>query len=260
MTNNGCHILFILQPELALMKRIFASLGVIMLILIMGCKKQVEIIGYPTGNDFYPFQVGKMYLYRLDSTVPGNFNTVLITKSYQAMDTVESTFMDNSGRLSYRIFRYLRDTAGRQPWRFAYTLVATPTTNQIEFVEENFRFIKLHNPVKNDFNWLGNSYIDTRSSEYLYFDNWNYTYRDVGDSYTTSGIKYDSTATILQVDDFSPAGPFDPTLPYQQRNYSMEVYAKGIGLVYKDFLHWAWQGSAYEDGAYGVRLSLTGHN
>ena len=241
------------------MKKNIVLFGFLILI-IASCKKESENLLYPKANEYYPLQIGKMFIYRCDSTVPCCFNASLITKSYQAMDTVESTFTDNSGRVSYRIYRYLRDTAETQPWRFAYTIVATPTIDQIEYQEENFRFIKLHNPVKNDFSWNGNSYINTSISENLYLDNWNYSYQKVNESYATKGIKYDSTATVLQIDDFSPEGPFDPNLSYQQRNYSVEVYAKGIGLVYKDFLHWVWQGNAYEDGAYGVRLSLLRHN
>lgn len=225
----------------------------------LSCKKESETLYYPPLDKYYPLAVGKMFIYRVDSTILPAFNASLITKSYQAMDTIESTFNDNSGRLSYRIFRYQRDTAGMDPWTFAYTFVATPANNQVEYVENNFRFIKLHSPIKNDFSWQGNAYINTKSDN-LYLDGWNYTYNNFGQKFTTSGITYDSTVTVAQQDEFSPDGPFDPTLDYQQRNYSVEVYAKGIGLVYKDLLHWTWQKPKYEDGSYGIRLTLISHN
>ena len=77
--------------------------------------------------------------------------------------------------------------------------------------------------------------------------------------FTTLEIAW-KVVTVAQQDEFSPDGPFDPTLDYQQRNYSIEVYAKGIGLVYKDLLHWTWQKPKYEDGSYGIRLTLIAHN
>ena len=64
---------------------------------------------------------------------------------------------------------------------------------------------------------------------------------------------------FIKDDETSPEGPFDPD-SYQQRNYSVEVYAKGIGLVYKEFLHWTWQATPppahYENDSYGIKLSL----
>ncbi len=243
------------------MKKIISRACVLCLFMIalIGCKKESETVSYPPLNDYYPLAVGKMLLYRVDSTIVPAFNASLATVSYQAMDTIESSFNDNSGRLSFRIYRYLRDTAGTQPWTFAYTFVVTSTDKQVEFVDNNFRFIKIVSPIKNDFSWQGNAYINTKTDN-LYLDGWNYTYQNFGQNYTASGYTYDSTVTVMQQDDFSPDGPFDPTYDYQQRNYSVEVYAKGIGLVYKDLLHWIWQKPKYEDESYGIRLTLIGHN
>ena len=254
------------------MKNLLSYLGICLavIIVLVSCKKQSETLVYPTVSQFYPLQVGKMFLYRLDSTVPVNFNKVLQVKSYHALDSVESEFTDNTGRTSYRIYRYLRDTADLQPWTYSNTYVAVMANNQIEYVEDNLRFIKLHNPVANDFSWKGNSYFET-DSLYINFKDWDYTYQGVNDKFSISGITYDSTATVLQKDDFSPNGREDLTLPFQQRDYSVEVYSKSIGLVYKDLIHWNWQrpvidnigtlgAGSYSDGAYGIRLTLIGHN
>lgn len=242
-------------------KNVFIPLFICVIAFVqLSCKKETEVLSLASYNAYYPLQVGKMFVYRCDSTVPCCFNANLIIKSYLVKDTVESTFNDNEGRFSYRIFRYLRDTAELTPWTFAYTFYATPTGNNVEYVEDNFRFIKLQNPVANNISWKGNRYINTSSFDYLYLDNWDYSYQNIDNKFVTRGITYDSTVTISQVDEFDPDGPFDPNLSYQQRNFSTEVYAKGIGLVYKELLHWVWQGNAYEDGAYGVKLSLIKHN
>jgi len=54
---------------------------------------------------------------------------------------------------------------------------------------------------------------------------------------------------------------------YFEINYSKEVYSKSIGLIFKDFLHEAWQppnasspGGYYESNSYGIRLTIIGHN
>jgi hypothetical protein len=249
------------------MKQLFASLLLLSAAIVVfdGCKKQTEDLSTPTLSDYFPLQVGKSYLYRLDSTVPASFGTALIVKSYQAKDSIESTFSDNAGRLSYRIFRSVRDTAGVGSWKFAATYVATPTQQWIEYVDNNLRFIKLHAPIAEGYTWPAHSFIDTKSlsTTVSYLDEWQYQYRNVNQPYSVLNTTYDSTVTVFQQDETTPPGPFDPN-NYQQRNFAKEVYAKGIGLIYKEFLHWTWQTTPppakYEDGSYGVKLQLISHN
>ena len=94
----------------------------------------------------------------------------------------QSTFTDNQGRLSYRIFRLIRDTSGLRPWQFAATYFATPTEQWLEYVDNNLRFIKLHQPVQDGYTWKAHSFIDTKSLNTIvsYLDEWQYEYRDTG--------------------------------------------------------------------------------
>ena len=109
-------------------------------------------------------------------------------------------------------------------------------------------------------------YIDTKSinTTVSYLDEWEYEYEDVNASFIVFNKTYDSTATIYQQNETSPDEPFSPNLPYQQHNFAKEVYAKGVGLIYKEFLHYTWQSnpppSKYEDGSYGIRLRIISHN
>jgi hypothetical protein len=62
----------------------------------------------------------------------------------------------------------------------------------------------------------------------------------------------DSTIKVLEIDDKSTV----------DRTYSVAKYAKGIGLVYRNFLFW-YNGTAngtYADYSYGVILTMTDHN
>lgn len=250
------------------MKKKVASVFVAITFLLLSlysCKKESETLNTASLSDYFPLVTGKTYLYRLDSTVPASFGTALIVKSYLAKDSIESIFTDNEGRLSYRIFRFIRDTAGLQPWQFGSTFVATPTDKWIEYVDNNLRFLKLHAPVTENYSWLAHSFIDTRSlnTTVSYLDDWEYEYRNLDSNYTVFNTTYDSTVTVFQHDETTPEGPFDPA-SYYQLNKAIEVYAKGIGLIYKDFIHWTWQTtpppSKYEDGSYGVKLRLISHN
>lgn len=237
---------------------------VVFAFLFNGCSKQSETLPLPLPSSYYPLETGHAYIYRLDSSVIPLFGSDLAVHSYLAKDSIADTIRDNENRLSYRVYRFITDTLAQQAWRTIGTYYVTPTDHGIEVMDENnLRFIRLKEPIRNDFTWLGNSYIDTRSagSPYQYMDGWNYTYQHVGEPYTDSVYSqtFSNTITVLQQDETSPPGPFDPN-NYQQRNYAIEVYAHGIGLVHKEFLHWTWQTTpppgGFENDSYGIKLSL----
>ena len=253
------------STNISVMKRkaVVSLVFVSFVILLSSCGKKTETFYSPSIDDYSSLQVGKVYIYRLDSTILASFGTSLIVKSYHAKDSIESTFNDNQGRPSYRIFRYIRDTTGVQAWRFAATYVATAANQSLEYVDNNMRFIKLRLPITEGYTWKAHTFIDTKSinTTVPYLDEWEYEYRNVGQPFSVLNKTYDSTVTVAQHDETTPEGPFNPN-SYQQRNYGQEVYAKGVGLIYKEFLHWTWQTSpkqAYEDGSYGIKLRLISH-
>lgn len=249
------------------MKKLPASafIVVVFMAIFSGCKKQSETLQVGSPAEYFPLQTGKIYLYRLDSTIPSPFGASLIVKSYQAQDSVESAFTDNEGRLSYRIFRFTRDTLGIQSWQFSGTYVATSAPQWIEYVDNNLRFLKLHAPVAEGYSWQAHSFIDTKSinSTVTYLDGWQYEYRHLNEPFTLFNTTYDSTVTVFQHDETTPDAPFDPA-NYYQLNKAYEVYAKDVGMIYKEFLHWTWQvtppPAKYEDGSYGIKLQLISHN
>jgi hypothetical protein len=254
--------------NLQIMKRyLFCFFCVSMLgFLQSGCSKQSAVISFPELTSYYPLEIGHVLVYRLDSSVIPFTGSELEVRSYHAKDSIADTIRDNQQRLSYRVYRFVSDTLEKDPWRPIATYYVTPSQQTVELVDENnLRFIKLKQPLRNDFTWNGNSYIDTRSasSVYQYLDGWNYIYQHVGEPYTVLKGTLENTITILQQDETSPPGPFDPS-NYQQRNYSVEVYAKDIGLVYKEFTHWTWQTTPppakFDNDSYGITLSLINYH
>jgi hypothetical protein len=248
--------------------RLIVSFLVLVGVVVAACNEK-EVISYPSLSDYYPLKVGRTYTYMLDSIKPTNFGAALNTTYYLAKDSVESQFNDAQGRPSFRIYRYLRDTPQTKPWTYLATYVATfdDAKKQVEYVDDrNYRYIILKEPVTEGFSWKGNSFIDTRSSSSLvkYMDDWDYTYQNLGQSFTTRKGKFDTTISVLHVNQVSPPGPFDPN-NYQQTDYSIEVYAKGVGLIYKEFIHKTWQKNPSSPGywdqdpgnlTYGIKLNL----
>ena len=154
-------------------------------------KKQNYVYRTESVNDYFPIQVGKYVTYNLDSTLFINFGQKDTVISYQAKDVVDAQITDNLGRAAYRIIRYIRkDTS--EAWSPNNTFMVVPAGNSIEYVENNLRFLKLEMPVKQDFSWKGNSYIDTYSlaSDLTYLDDWDYIYDSVDVPLTINSLRY----------------------------------------------------------------------
>lgn len=142
-----------------------------------------------------------------------------------------------------------------------------PTQQAVEWVQDNFRFLKLELPVTEGFNWKGNAYVSPISSDpnwpFHYLDDWDYTYENVNGSYPAwDGTMIDNTVTVNQRDEI--IGIPSDINAYSERNFGKEVYAKGIGMIFQDFLHWEYQppngGNPGYTNGYGIRLVMIDHN
>ena len=238
----------------------------ILSLLMISCEKETTELDSALISDYQPLQVGKYITYRLDSTVYVNLNTVKEEHSYIIQDLVDAEITDNQGNPSFRIRRMIRSNTDTTVWTDNETYVITPKDKSVEWVENNLRFIKLKEPIRDNFVWKGNSYINSYSNPDLqYLDNWEYVYENVGQPYTLGTLTLPETITINQRNEVLG----DPSNKdfYYEINESEEVFAKGIGLVYKKFLHEAWQppnitspSGYYEPNSYGIKLTLLNHN
>lgn len=234
-------------------------------ILFSACKKQLDPFNPPALAKYYPLTVGKYITYNLDSTVFTNFGQNMVVVHYQAQDRVDDSFQDNNGTKQFRVVRYLRQNSN-QEWVPNNTFLVKATDNTIEVVVDNLRYQKLKNPINNGFSWKGNSYIDSYSlnSDVKYLDDWDYTYDSVNVPLKFGSLTIDSTIKVAQRDEFLGQDPKLPGTQYAEKNYSIEKYGANIGLIYKEFLHWEYQGSqpgrsGYFVG-YGIKLTIVDHN
>lgn len=235
-------------------------LPLLLIILFTSCKKESETFETASLSHYFPLQVGKYISYNLDSTVFVNFGRQKEVISYQVKDLVDAEITDNLGRPSYRIIRFSRKNAS-DPWKANNTFMATLTDKSLEFVENNLRYIKLTLPVKPDFSWRGNSFIDTYTSgnDMRYLDNWDYIYDSVSNPLSINAFNFDNTLKVFQRDEVIN-DPLIPGATYAEKTYSVEKYAKGVGLIYREFLHWEYQGNTQSYIGYGVKLSVIDYN
>ena len=237
----------------------------LLLFVLQSCKKENEDLQFAQISDYYPLETGKYIVYRLDSLVYTNFGSSQEIRSYDVKYSVDSEITDGLGRPAFRIIRSIRKDDTFQ-WQTDATFSATNTGNSLEFVENNLRFVKLQEPIRDGFSWKGNTYIDTYTpaNNLRYLDNWDYTYEDVGQPLTVGTFSLSDGLTVNQRDEviLDPTDPFS----YSEINYGMEKYARGIGMVYKKFFHNEYQPQTntnpgyYVDGSYGITLTMIDHN
>jgi len=245
------------------MRKVFLLSMIIAALIFNACNKSTDVLAVATVQDYAPQVVGKYITYNLDSTIFINFGTKDTVMKYQVKHVVDGLITDNLGRPAYRIIRYIRRTAAN-PWSPDNTFMAVPTEFGLEFIENNMRFLKLKGPVRDAYTWKGNSYIDTYSlnSNVKYLDDWDYTYDSVGLRKTVGTFTLDSTLKVEQRDEII-GNPNDPN-SYSEINFGAENYAKGIGMVYRNFLHVEYQPPTPGRGGYrlgyGVKMTMIDHN
>jgi hypothetical protein len=257
-------------------KLTFPALFAIVLLLIAGCNKTgSNFANLPLKDYSMPLQVGKYVTYRLDSLTFYYYGQLDTITSYLAKDSVEATTMDNMGRPSWVVVRYLNDTTGTGPWTSSLSYLVTLTPQTMEVVENNIRFVKLASPIDVNDNWNGDVYAPINPYQDLFqfsnsdntaFQNWNFSYQNINQPMTLSSGVFDSTVTVLQVNDSNNLPiAFNPDL-FASKTYWSETYAKNIGLVYRHVALWEYEppsadGStaSYKIG-FEMTLSIIDHN
>ncbi len=254
--------------------RYYPALILAILLIGTGCKKTINAPRPAVASYFISLQVGKEITYRLDSLTFYYYGQLDTITSYLAMDTVEEATTDNQGRPSWLITRYITDTAKIYPWTASETYMVTPTSSDVEMVENNLRFVKLAYPVSTNFTWGGNDYLPYNPYQDFFtfsYDShinlaaWTYDYEQVNNPFAVLGQVYDSTATVLLDSNYLNVPILDPSIPASVA-YWTETYAKNIGLVYRHTAMWEYQPPTQNGTQLGykigfeVTLSILNHN
>lgn len=240
------------------MKTFFALLFIT--VALASCKKSSEELDLTSIDEYAPLTIGKYVTYNLDSLVYSNFNSVEDHHYYQVKLLVADTLRDNLGRKAYRITRLIRPLSGGV-FTPDNSFMAINTGNSFEYIENNFRYLKLIQPIKEGQTWKGNTYIDVTSPtvDLSYLEDWDYTYENVDQSSTIAGVPIAHTITVNQRD-LSDGLPVTGATLYAQRDFSKEIYAKGIGMIYRKFHHFVYQGNTHTYDGYGVTYTMIDHN
>lgn len=221
-----------------------------------------------------PLQHGKYITYRVDSTVFTDFGKTTEIHSYLVKHVVDTLITDNLGRPGYRVFTFITDTLETQPWQPIGSYFISVFDDRVETIEDNMRVIKIHVPVRDGNKWKGNAYLaEDPYSEYVFsnddnMDDWEFTFDGpLQSSVTVEDKTYNDVYTITAVDDIDL--PTDST-DYGSETISREMYAKNVGLVYRELTMWEQQPNptgiapdiVYDPfrSGFGIKMWMVDHN
>jgi hypothetical protein len=175
---------------------------------------------------------------------------------------------DNLGRASYRVFRFLRDTARMKPWASAGSYFITPLSSTVEVIEDNLRVVKLAAPLTVGHTWKGYRFLssDPYQTKFSFsndddMNDWDFTIDARDETVSFYGKTYDSVLTVKSIDETLNV-PITDLRSYATRTLYTEKYSKGIGLISQDFIMWEYQPgttSGFKTG-FGVKRRIIDHN
>jgi hypothetical protein len=170
----------------------------------------------PSGTDYFPLTIGSFVSYNIKETNYFLNDPRKTENNYQLKEVIKEVYTDLAKNTSYRIERYKRAN-GRDNW-----VLWNVWTARIDFqaairTEENVPYIKLVFPFEKSKKWNGNS-LNTNNPD-------EYEMQNLGKTYSFANKNFTETVTVVQSNDSSLVG----------KDIRTEVFAKGIGMIYKKY-------------------------
>lgn len=187
---------------------------IVLMSVLYSCKKS-EDVSIPYYYEYFPLEINAWIDYDVNAIVHTSVGSD--TSNYFLHEVVTEEFLDDQGRVSYRIERFWK-FAESDPWVIKDVWYANRTTTTAEKVEENIRYNKLVFPITSDKVWNGNAFNN--------LDDWDYSYDSLHTPKTLNSLSFDSTVTVVQRENINAV----------EFELAEEIYAKNVGLVCKKFI------------------------
>ena len=199
------------------------KLSIILLLLVatftfVSCHKENEIpadIEFAADKQYFPLETNKSLIYKVTEISIDKPSDYYDTAIYFLRERTDIPFIDNEGDTAYRIERFKSPTQNYN-WTISDVWESKITTYTAEKVEENQRFIKIKFPLAIGKYWNGNLKND--------LDDKDCTITSLSATYNNESIHLDSCLSITR----------DSSVTQISKLYDVEIYARGIGLVYKE--------------------------
>jgi hypothetical protein len=202
------------------------SLFFVLIAVVIGCSSE-DAVNPETGLNYFPLISGNSWVYQVEEVTISQ--TVESLNNYDLRVTVTDSIKNSSDGYTYILLRETR-TNDSQPWQPLDTWSATRLNNQMTQNESNTVFVKLKFPPGIGLKWNGNQYnnlpdngnlFNGKNSEFYQVTTFDQAF------VTETGLEYPKTMTIVQ-NKFTDA--------IVGRDERSEIYAREVGLIYKEII------------------------
>ena len=224
--------------------------------LIAGCEeKYKDADPQAMGYGYYPLEIGAYRIYNV-TDIKFKFN-VGDTTRFQMRERIDTSFIDQTKTFSYKVIRSVRPDE-KSVWVDDSVMITSLANNMVMLTKDNTKYVKLVFPVKEGGEWVGDAYNDHFYNDKVVTDRYSklrnnkevYTYEKVGISYQVGELNFPKTITVVQ------NGPDETKLIMDERR---EVYAEGLGRIYRIFNRAVYAPCANDQCEYGESFKLDGH-
>ncbi len=196
---------------------------VAILLLVLGCSTNENKL---SDAAYFPLKVGSTWIYDVEENTISRASCtddgVTISK-YELRVVVADSFPNTENGFTYRINRSKR-LKSTDEWTELDTWTSKLNGNKFVSNESNINFVKLVIPISDNVAWNGNQFNNKLELNGLNEDEYKATL--VGQPYTNSStLTFSKTISVVQNDQ-------QKNLLY--RDSRLEIYAFGVGLVYKE--------------------------
>ncbi len=184
--------------------------------IVFSCAKKNDPSLDDLGYNYYPIRIGDYFIYDvIDTSFQGLGSEIVST--YQVKEEIHETVVVNDEE-RYQIYLYYKQP--NEEWK------EYPDSNWTVFlkegklirIEDNIRFVKLVFPLSVNKKWDGNI-TDTESDPQNY-----YTMKEINRPFSYDAQNFNETVSVVHYENSSALDD----------NYSVEVFAKNVGMVYKE--------------------------
>lgn len=200
-------------------------LGKILIVFILTISCSEDPIELDFGYAYQPLRVGLSWVYGVEET--SIVQSIETTLRYELKVTLIDSFKTDAGIYSYWLQRQTRSDES-QSWMVLDTWSVQQTANQLLQNESNITFVKLVFPPATGVTWNGNQYNNLAKNGNIFNGQGSefYLLADVGEATELPfGQRFEKTLTVIHND-------FEDAIVGQDKRY--EVFAEGVGLIYKE--------------------------
>lgn len=197
------------------MKNIFFYIAIVLSLFLVACKKNnYKNSTIESDKTFFGLEQGRFIEYKVQFMDHDSLLNKHDTSIFYYKTVVGDEYIDNEGRKGFEFLRYKKDSiAGTYEFISKWTTVIAD--NKAQLVEENQRKIKLIFPFNTSESWNVNM-LNTTNEQLAH-------YEEIYQSKNYFNLYFDSTVTV----------EFHRFQSLIDDQLEQEVYAKGIGMIYK---------------------------